>query len=134
MNSSNIQNMKTVLLFAILQMALSVAHAQVDTSRTAVVDTSGVANQNNKYTQELPKDIGPPKDSVRIAAAAVPARLRRRLQHEVQYRGWEESEIYLNRNTGLYMVYFTDSLRVRQYVFDNRGKPVTVNSFVRKGK
>ena len=123
--------MRTVLLIAILHITVVVTRAQVDTSRTAVVDTSAVVNQNTLYSQELPKDIGPPRDSVRIAAAALPARLRRRLKHEEQYKGWEGSEFYLDRVNGLYK-YFTDSARVREYVFDNKGNPVTVNSFVRR--
>lgn len=124
--------MRTVLLFAMLHILVVVTRAQVDTSRTAVVDTSAVVNQNNLYSQELPQDIGPARDSVRIAAAALPARLRRRLKHEEQYKGWEGSEFYLDRVNGLYKVYFTDSARVREYVFDNKGNPVTVNSFARR--
>jgi hypothetical protein len=124
--------MRTVLLFAILHITVVVTCAQVDTSRTAVVDTSAVVNQNTLYSQELPKDIGPAKDSVRVAAAALPARLRRRLKREEQYKGWEGSEFYLDRVNGLYKVYFTDGARVREYVFDNKGNPVTVNSFVRR--
>jgi len=124
--------MRTVLLFAILHITVVVTHAQVDTSRTAVVDTPAVVNQDNRYSQELPKDIGPPKDSVRIDAAALPARLRRRLRHEEQYKGWEGSDFFLDRVNRLYKVYFTDSARVREYVFDNRGNPVTVNSFARR--
>ncbi len=124
--------MRAALLFAIVHIAVVVSRAQVDTSRTAVVDTLAVVNQNNLYSQELPKDIGPPKDSVRVVAAALPGRLRRRLRQEEQYKGWERSEIYLDRVNALYKVYFTDSARVREYVFDNKGNPVTVNSFVRK--
>ncbi len=84
--------MRAALLFAIVHIAVVVSCAQVDTSRTAVVDTLAVVNQNNLYSQELPKDIGPLKDSVRVVAAALPGRLRRRLRQEEQYKGWEEAK------------------------------------------
>lgn len=125
--------MKPTILAGIFLFGGTAALAQVDTSRTRPVDTTGVINQNDVYTQELPKDLGPPKDSVRVMRAALPGRLRRRLQRGEQYRGWEDAEIYLNRNTGLYMVYLRDSAITRVYGFDSGGKPVTVSSFKRGG-
>lgn len=123
---------KAIMLVYLLVAGVGMVRAQVDTSRTKPVDTVAVTNQNFQYTQELPKDIGPPKDSVLVTEAAIPPRLRRRLEQGEQYRGWEGGEIYLNRNTGLYVLYLKDGVTTNVYGFDRRGKPVTVTSFTRK--
>jgi len=119
-----------VLLFCTATIGL----AQVDTSRIEVKprQAAEVTNQDNVYSKELPKDIGEPKDSVLLDMSSVPTRIRRRLDREPQYIGWQSGQMYHSRNTGLYMLYLTDSTRVRVYEFNKSGKPVTINTFDRK--
>lgn len=127
--------MRTIGIFiALLFCTATAGFSQIDTSRIEVKprQTTEVTNQDNVYSKELPKDIGEPKDSAVVDMSLVPARIRRRLDREPQYIGWQSGQMYRSKNTGLYMLYLTDSVRVRVYEFNKWGKPVTINTFDRK--
>jgi len=83
----------------------------------------------SQYNSELPKDIGPPKDSVLVMSKQVPRRVRKTLNGNDIYEGWEDGEIYLNHNTGLYMLYLTRGDLVNKFGLDADGRQMTFVSF-----
>lgn len=123
--------MKRLLLFFFL-LPCGYLYAQTD-SAVVVRDTVGMRRDmpdpQSVYNDELPKDIGPPKDSVLVTGKQVPRRVRKALNEKDVYRGWQDGELYLNRNTGLYMLYITRNGLVNKFGLDAAGKQVTFVSF-----
>lgn len=107
-------------------------YAQTD-SAVVVRDTVNVRRDipdpQSVYNSEIPKDIGPPKDSVLVTGKQIPRRVRKALNGNDIYDGWENGEIYLNRNTGLYMLYLTRDNEVAKFGLDEEGRQVTFVSF-----
>lgn len=123
--------MKRLLLLFFL-IPCGYLYAQTD-SAVVVRDTIGVRRDmpdpQSVYNSELPKDIGPPKDSVLVTGKQVPRRVRKALNGKDIYKGWQDGEIYLNRNTGLYMLYLTRDGLINKFGLDEDGKQVTFVSF-----
>jgi hypothetical protein len=76
--------------------------------------------------QQFPQeDLEPLSNYTRIAKNEIPPRLQRTLKHDDLYKGWENSPIYLDRNTGLYILHLSSATSVRTYRFNESGKPVS---------
>ena len=103
--------------------------AQQDTVRH---DERNFTNPESFYNSELPKDTEPLRDSVRLEDKQVPRKLKKTLQRDDLYRGWQDAGIYFNTNTKLYMLYLPADSIVRKYGFDEYGKVVTFTQFVRE--
>jgi hypothetical protein len=112
-----------VVLIATISLAFHiVTRGQADTSRT---DSMRAAHPEEWYHQHLPADPGPPKDSVQVQPDNLPRALRKALQHNDDYEGWQKGEIYLNRNTSVYQVHIIrDSTRYIYGLLRN-GRPVS---------
>lgn len=63
----------------------------------------------------------------------LPSKLRRVLQKETRYKGWERSGVYLDEATNLYMVSVSEGNTSRTYGLNVYGKPVLVTEVFRKG-
>jgi hypothetical protein len=106
--------------------------AQTDSAvvvRDTIHTKRDMPDAQSVYNSELPKDIGPPKDSVLVTGKQVPRRVRKALNENEIYDGWQDGEIYLNRNTGLYMLYLTRGNLINKFGLDVDGKQVTYISF-----
>ena len=109
--------------------AIAPVWAQQDTVRH---DERNFTNPESLYNSELPKDTEPFRDSVRLEDNQVPRKLKKILQRDDLYRGWENAGIYLNTNTKLYMLYLSADSLTRKYGFDEYGKVVTFTQFVKR--
>lgn len=67
-----------------------------------------------------PKDI-----EIRLEPDQLPTALRRTLKRGEQYKGWERSAIFIQKNTGLYVVRITEGATTRIYRFNRNGKAVS---------
>lgn len=122
--------MRSFIITSILALGLIVpVWAQQDTVRH---DERNFTNPESFYNSELPKDTEPFRDSVRLEENQVPRKLKRTLQRDDLYRGWQDAGIYLNTNTKLYMLYLSADTLTRKYGFDEYGKVVTFTQFVRR--
>lgn len=120
--------MRTFIITCILTLGIaSGVFAQQDTVRH---DERNFTNPESFYNSELPKDVRPFRDSVRLEQRQVPRKLKKTLQRDDLYRGWEDAGIYFNTNTKLYMLYLRADSIVRKYGFDEYGKVVTFTQFV----
>jgi len=121
--------MRVLIILLVLLGNAFAAFCQADTVGHHV-DT--ITNPESVYNSELPHDLKPYKDSVRLAPNEIPKKLLHRLTHNKRYDGWEENGVYLDKNTGVYMLYIaSDSLMIK-YGLDEYGKVVTYTSFVKR--
>lgn len=123
--------MKRLLLILFL-LPCGGLYAQTDSAvvvRDTIRTRRDIPDPNSVYNSELPKDIGPPKDSVLVTGKQVPRRVRKALQERDIYDGWQDGELYLNHNTGLYMLYITRDGLINKFGLDAEGKQVTFVSF-----
>lgn len=120
--------MRTFIITYILGLGIAGGVcAQQDTVRH---DERNFTNPESFYNSELPNDVEPFRDSVRLEQKQVPRKLKKTLQRDDLYRGWEDAGIYFNTNTKLYMLYLPADSIVRKYGFDEYGKVVTFTQFV----
>ena len=122
--------MRSFIITCIVALgAITQVCAQQDTVRH---DERNFTNPESFYNSELPKDTEPLRDSVRLEENQVPRKLKKTLERDDLYRGWEDAGIYFNTNTKLYMLYLPADTLTRKYGFDEYGKVVTFTQFVRK--
>jgi hypothetical protein len=126
----SILGMRSFIITCIVWLGVSVqGWAQSDTVRH---DERNFTNPESFYNSELPKDTGPMRDSVRLEGNKIPRKLKKTLQGDNLYRGWEDAGVYLDTNTKLYMLYLTSDSLTRKYGFDEYGKVVTFTQFIRQ--
>lgn len=78
------------------------------------------ANDKRPHNRLTPVDI-----------SALPKSLRNVLENEAQYKGWRDSTIYFQRNTGLYLVPIKYDEGVKVYGLSENGDPVTYDDVAR---
>ena len=81
----------------------------------------------HRYDTELPDNLPPMHNKVRVESFQLPRKLQKTLHSESLYLGWEEAVIYYNTRTEIYTLHFHDDDRTRIYGFNKRGKPVLVD-------
>jgi hypothetical protein len=119
--------MKRLMLFSIaVGVGISAANAQIDTSRTkttpeptlqqpAPARTPTPAEQQNQYLNQ---------NRTLINQQDIPSTMRETLQG-TQYKGWENSSIYQNRNTGEYSIDIKNAnTPLKTYRFDSNGRAI----------
>ncbi|HYG19933.1 MAG TPA: hypothetical protein VD816_13440 [Ohtaekwangia sp.] len=107
----------------IILVAFSAAvYGQADTSG---VDSMRAAHPDEWYHQQLPHDAGPPKDSIQVDYTSLPRALQATLKRNDDYEGWEQGEIYLNRNTAVYQVHIVRDSILYVYGLLRNGQPVS---------
>jgi hypothetical protein len=71
-------------------------------------------------TDRAPKDI-----LVEVPVDKLPRRLRKTLEKDPEYEGWEKFNVYRDVNTGLYILPIQRGSIIRTYGLNENGKPVT---------
>jgi hypothetical protein len=117
------------MLIVVLALTASVAHAQ---TKVDSLVTTEEPLQNDKYATEVPKDSPPYKNQIEVAREDIPVRLLKTLQRDDLYKGWENSTIYLDENTHIYMLRMKRNSTITTYGFNKNGKAVTFDSFTQK--
>lgn len=134
--------MKTVLnTTCALLLGVMGASAQMITSDTNHADSSTVDVQYLSSSVEGQYRIQHLADTTlligkrdTLADGRIPAKLRRVLKKDEQYKGWETAGVYLDQSTSLYMVSVSQGNASRTYGFNVYGKPVMVTESFRKGE
>ena len=123
--------MKRAWIIVLLSLLMIPLLAQRDPTIPDTIDHQ-VANQASWYNDTLPGDLGPPKDSVLLVPADLPAKLTAALAAKDEYAGWDKGKIYYDRASKIYKIYIADDTNVRVYGFSPTGHPVSFRSFKRK--
>jgi hypothetical protein len=87
-------------------------------------------SEDDTASQVVANDLEPKNRYTPVSANDLPEKLRNVLQKKEQYRGWQDSTIYLERNTGLYIVPIKYDEGVKLFGFSENGHPVTYNEIV----
>jgi hypothetical protein len=116
--------MKTIriLLVALFILCTGKANAQ---SPAPEPDTLKEVKQTDPEakTLPLPRDANYTKDQLRITSKQIPEEIRRVLNSDTQYEGWEKGSFYKNKSGNLYTLEITKADTTRTYRFDASGKP-----------
>ena len=102
-------------------LAATAAYAQHDSTRYI----NGLPVGEDDTAQVSSGDLAPVNRITPIPPANLPARLRDALEEGDQYNGWQDTIIYREENTGLYLVPLKYEGRVKVFGLNERGHPVT---------
>ena len=72
-----------------------------------------------------PVDRPPYNQLIPVPVRSLPNQLRAALQNESQYEGWQDTTIYRDKNTGLYIVPMRRSDGIRIFGLNKMGDAVT---------
>ena len=81
------------------------------------------------YWREHRNDLKLDKNSIPVSVDEIPTKLQKTFRSNDLYRGWENSPLYLDKNTALYNLYIKKDSTITVYGFDDHGKAVTYNSY-----
>lgn len=82
-------------------------------------------SEDDTAGQFIEGDIGPKNKLQIVTTNELPAELREVLDKEVQFRGWQDTLIYYNRKTELFVVPLRQGETIKIYGLNENGKPVT---------
>jgi hypothetical protein len=110
------------LLIVVLLLCSRAGHAQDDSTRYI----NGLpVTRNDSIAVTPPEDRPPFNRLIPVAGSKLPKQLRAVLEKESQYEGWEDTTIYLDENTHLYIIALRRIDGIRIFGLNKRGDPVT---------
>jgi hypothetical protein len=117
-----------MFISAVLLFATLVVHAQDDSTRYI----HGLpVSEDDTATQFPRRDFQPQNKILPLPPYRLPDEVREALKTEEQYKGWRDTVIYFEENTGLYLVPIKYSEGVKIFGLNENGNPVTYDE-VRK--
>lgn len=120
----NVQAMKTTILLTAFLLSYSLA---ADGQDDSVYFEMGLPMVIEDTATGYPyKDIEPKDQFKKLLPGDIPHRLYESLTTNEQYEGWEKFPVYLDKNTGLYIVRTSRGKNIWTFGMNGRGKPVTV--------
>jgi hypothetical protein len=110
------------LSLATFLLAMIVAKAQNDSTRYI----NGLpVSEDDTVEQFIDNDLGQ-KDQIKaVSATELPRKVLKALKKGDQYEGWEDSTIYFDQNTRLYLVPVKYKDGVKTFGINEGGHPVT---------
>ena len=79
-------------------------------------------------TLEAPReDLEPKNNYIRLSPDNIPKQLKKVLNDDILFRGWEKSPLYFDKNLKLYVLHLSSGNSIRTFRFSEDGKPVTYN-------
>lgn len=107
---------------AALGFAVTAVFSQADSTRYI----NGLPVSEDDTVQQFPQaDLGPKNKLTAVPVNKLPSRLLEVLESEDQYKGWQDSTIYFEKNTGLYLVPVKYKEGVKIFGLSENGDPVT---------
>lgn len=107
---------------AFILLAATAVVAQEDSTRYI----NGLPVSEDDTAQQHPqRDLSPKNELMPVQTRNLPAKLKEVLEEEEHYRGWQDSTIYFDKNTGLYLVPVRYAEGVKVYGLNENGHPVT---------
>jgi hypothetical protein len=122
--------MKWIILLtaAIITLSSREVLSQDDSTRYIF----GLPVSDDDTARQFPeRDHVPPKRIKPVGVAALPPEVREALETEKQYKGWQDSTVYLDLNTGLYIVPIKHRTGIRIFGINEKGEPVTYDEVSR---
>ena len=121
---------KILVIAAFFLFGSTAVFSQSDSTRYI----NGLPVSEDDTARQAPQtDFTPANKRVPVAEAYLPAELREVLDEEEIYRGWQDTTIYFERNTGLYIVPIRYSEGVKIFGLTKDGEPVTFSEVASPG-
>ena len=118
----------TVFLFALATLP---AIAQTDSTEYEY----GLPVTDDDTAINFPStDFFPPENLKALIPPQLPRRVLRALTKEFQYRGWEQGKLFLDKNTGNYIIEVPRGDETHIFGLTPSGKPVSFNVYTRGGR
>ena len=112
----------TLLIAAFVLFASSPLFSQADS--TKYINGLPVSEDDTaSHVQQM--DVEPYNRQVAVTINDLPAKLREVLDEEPIYQGWQDTTIYYQANTGLYIVPIRYREGVKIFGLNKNGKPVS---------
>jgi hypothetical protein len=83
--------------------------------------------RDDTLPQTLVEDQPPNDHLIRVAADTIPSRLRKTLNGDNMFNGWQKASLYFDLNTRLFILHLPGQDVIRTYHFSEEGKPVSYN-------
>lgn len=113
---------RILITTAFILLAATAVVAQEDSTRYI----NGLPVSEDDTAQRFPqRDLHPKNELAPVQIRDVPAKLLEVLKEEEHYRGWQDSTIYFDSNTGLYLIPIRYAEGVKVYGLNEDGHPVT---------
>lgn len=116
--------MKGILVSIIFLSVAFSSHAQSDAfDSTEYIFGLPVTNDDTvrqPFPDRAPKDV-----LIAVSEKEIPNRLKRSLEKNDLYKGWDRRGVFRDRNTGLYIISIREGSSTRTYGLNENGKPVT---------
>jgi hypothetical protein len=113
--------MKTILLLLVGFSLYCNVQAQ---SPAPEPDTLKEVKQTDPEAKTLPKNSNYTTDQVKITSGQLPQQIKKTLNTDTQYEGWEKGQLYKSKSGDLYVLKITKSDTTRTYQFNASGIPV----------
>jgi hypothetical protein len=96
-------------------------------AQDSVYYSNGVAVIKEDTVEAPIEDLEPKSNYIRLSLQDVPKNLKRTLNEDILFRGWEKSPLYFDKNLKLYVLHLTTGSSIRSFRFGEDGKPVSYN-------
>ena len=106
---------------AFILLAISAAFSQDDTTQFI----NGLPVTEDDTARAVPPDLGPKNRVTAVPEQNIPAGLLKVLREDEQYQGWQDTTVYFEQNTGLYLVPVKYEKGVKIFGLTKNGNPVT---------
>lgn len=122
--------MRVIITIAALWLVFTLpAFSQNDSTRYI----NGLpVTEDDTTGQFLQSDLEPKNKVTKVHRNEIPAELLKALNTDSQYQGWQDSTVYFESNTGLYLIPIKTEDGVRVYGVDRKGNPVTFDEVSRQ--
>lgn len=118
----------SIYAIAIMLLASVTASAQQDTTRFTVPQAMP---QGQYGTQEISDTLNVVKeDRVEVADDAIPPAMKQELDKNPAYEGWEQGNVFFERNTSQYIVHIKKDNTTHTYRFDREGNAIRTDPMI----
>ena len=110
-------------IFVILFFAsVTAVSAQTDTPQPDTI--SDPVQQGDPAVRHIPPQADYVKEMGKILPEELPEPVRKTLESDAQYQGWEKAQLFVNKANDLYAVQFKETDKTITYRFDKDGKMI----------
>ncbi|MEO5603496.1 MAG: hypothetical protein ABIR06_21425 [Cyclobacteriaceae bacterium] len=118
------------VIAALMALNTSAVYSQADSTQYIF----GLpVTKDDTARRSLEQDVEPKNNLEIVSIGKLPNRVRKVLDKEAQYKGWQDSLIYFNTNTRLFVVPVKNGNTIKIYGLNENGRPVTFSEVTRSG-
>jgi hypothetical protein len=116
---------KTIItIVAFILFSGATGYAQADSTRYI----RGLPVSDDDTARQFPQEDLEPQDKIMVVPPyKLPSEVREALENQPQYQGWQDSTVYFDKNTRLYIVPVKNNEGIELYGLNENGEPVTFN-------